>query len=274
MAQRNNVQGKYWILTIPQHEFTPYQPRGVDYIGGQLEAGSGTGYLHWQIIVCFERKIRLRGVKTCFGPSCHAELTKSDAARQYCFKDDTSIAGTRFELGVYPFRRNKKPDWESIWEHAKKGEFEACPANIRITSYRSLCAIAKDNLRPTAMERTVWCFWGPTGTGKSHRAWEEAGYDAYPKIASTKFWDGYQGVAHVVIDEFTGQIAIEHLLRWFDRYPVNVEVKGSCVALKATKFWLTSNVNPRDWYPGCNPDQLAALMRRMNVIQFLNNELQ
>lgn len=57
------------------------------------------------------------------------------------------------------------------------------------------------------------------------------------------------------------------MLRWMDRYPVIVEIKGSSVVLKATTIWLTSNLHPRDWYVGLDPLTLEALMRRMEVIE-------
>jgi len=62
----------------------------------------------------------------------------------------------------------------------------------------------------------------------------------------SKFWDAYSGHEHVVIDEFRGGIDISHMLRWLDRYPVLVEVKGSSVCLKAGVIWITSNLHPRD----------------------------
>ena len=37
----------------------------------------------------------------------------------------------------------------------------------------------------------VKVFWGDTGSGKSHTAWEEAGVAAYSKDPTTKWWDGY-----------------------------------------------------------------------------------
>ena len=120
---------------------------------------------------------------------------------------------------------------------------------------------------PIAVVRTIKVFWGRTGTGKSRRAWEEAGLDAYPKDPRTKFWDGYRDHQHVVIDEFRGDIDIAHILRWFDRYPVNVEVKGSSVVLKATNIWVTSNLPPTSWYPNLDVQTVEALLRRLDVIE-------
>lgn len=118
------------------------------------------------------------------------------------------------------------------------------------------------------MERTVYVFWGDTGTGKSRRAWDEAGLSAYPKSPSTKFWDGYQDQKHVVIDEFRGDIGISHMLRWLDRYPVLVETKGSGIVLSASTIWITSNISPSNWYPTLDADTTAALLRRLTVTHF------
>jgi len=120
-----------------------------------------------------------------------------------------------------------------------------------------------------ALERTIVVYWGKTGVGKSRRSWDEATLSAYPKDPNTKFWDGYQGQDNVVIDEFRGTIDIGHVLRWFDRYPVIVEIKGSSVPLKATKIWITSNLHPSCWYPTLDADTQAALMRRLEITELI-----
>jgi hypothetical protein len=118
------------------------------------------------------------------------------------------------------------------------------------------------------MERTCYVYWGATGVGKSRRAWEEAGLEAYPKDPNSKFWCGYQGHKHVVIDEFRGSISISHMLRWLDRYPTIVEIKGSSTVLLAQKLWITSNVPPRQWYPDADEETVNALLRRLEVTHF------
>lgn len=124
-------------------------------------------------------------------------------------------------------------------------------------------------MKPTSMERECNVYWGTTGAGKSHRAWEEAGLDAYPKDPNTKFWDGYNGQVNVVMDEFRGQIAINHILRWLDKYPVCVECKFGGSVFNATKIWITSNLHPKDWYPELDEATRNALLRRVNVTHFI-----
>lgn len=262
-------QARYWLLTIPHQSFTPFlHADRVGYIKGQLERGTEGGYLHWQLLVVFKRAVRLAAVKSIYGVGIHAEPSRSAAASDYVWKEDTRVAGTQFELGKVPFKRNDPKDWESIWEDAKHGRLESIPGDVRIRCYNQLRRIATDNLQAVGLERQVVCYWGRTGTGKSRRAWDEAGLLAYPKDPRTKFWDGYRGQEHVVVDEFRGGIDISHLLRWCDRYPVLVEVKGSSVALSCRKIWITSNLHPRDWYPDLDEETKAALLRRLEITHF------
>lgn len=263
-------QGRYWILTIPEADFNPPGPRiGEDrlvYLKGQLEEGDG-GFRHYQLYCAFNHAVRLVHVKKIFGARVHAELTRSDAARSYVWKESTRV-GDQFESGELALRRNNKTDWEQVWEAAKSGDLESIPANVRVQSYRQLRTIHSDFMECPAMVRSCSVFWGPTGTGKSRKAWDEAGMDAYSKSPSTKFWDGYRGQKHVVIDEFRGDIGISHLLRWLDRYPVNVEIKGSAIPLRSERFWITSNLHPKEWYPTLDDVTVAALLRRLKVIHF------
>lgn len=264
----NRRQGVYWLLTIPDHDFEPYFPQECAYIKGQEERGSDTGFLHWQVMVVLRRKGSLSTIQGIFGERIHGELTRSNAANEYVWKEDTRVEGTQFEFGRLPMRRNNPADWDDIWNNAQRGLLEEIPANVRLQHYRTLRTIRADYAIPEAMVRQCFVFCGPTGTGKSRRAWEEAGLSAYPKDPRTKFWDGYRDQEHVVIDEFRGAIDISHMLRWLDRYPCLVEIKGSSTCLVATKIWITSNVHPDQWFPMMDDMTVAALMRRLQITVF------
>ena len=261
MARR---QGIFWLLTIPGHHYMPFLPSTCCWIRGQRETGEG-GFDHWQLLAAFSQKKTLSQVRDTFGPF-HAELSRSDAAADYVWKLDTRIEGTQFELGTRPFRRNSKPDWDAVWTAATGGAVESVPSNLRVLHYRTLRNIAADYARPVAIDRIVYVFWGGTGLGKSRRAWDEAGVDAYCKDPRSKFWCGYSDQKHVILDEFRGGIDPSHLLRWLDRYPVIVEVKGSSRPLLATHIWITSNVSPDNWYPDLDPETKLALRRRYNLV--------
>lgn len=262
------MQGRYWLLTIPENAWSPNIHEKIQYIKGQKEIGHNTGYIHWQVLVIFKRGVRLACIKKIFGQGVHAELTKSKAANDYVWKDDTSVPDTRFELGSLPINRNSSRDWDAIKNSAKRGLFDEIPSDILIRSYSNLRRLYADSLKPEPMQKKVHVFWGRTGTGKSRRAWEEATFDAYPKDPNTKFWDGYQGQTKVVIDEFRGLISISNMLRWLDRYPVIVEIKGSSTVLRADEIWITSNMDPKYWYPDIDVLTRDALLRRLDITFF------
>lgn len=230
------------------------------------------GFRHWQLVVAFKAKLRLGGVKRVFGERAHCEPTRSKAAIDYVHKDETAVPDTRFTLGAIPMGRSTSNDWEAIREACKRGQLDDIPGDIYVRHYGNVKRIATDHMRPDPIQRTIHVYWGATGVGKSRRAWEEAGMDAFPKDPRTKFWDGYSGQEHVVIDEFRGGIDIAHILRWFDRYPVVVEVKGSSVVLKAKKIWITSNLPPTLWYPDLDDATKEALFRRLDVTEIKAQE--
>lgn len=274
-------QGIFWLCTLSCAEVPDLPilrsgelPSNVVWIIGQQESGTAGGYMHWQFCVAFKAKVSLAGVKEVFGRGVHAELSRSEAAANYVCKEDTRVDGP-WEWGAKPIRRNSKTDWESVWTAAQSGDLLAIPPNIRVVSYRTIRAIGSNFMAPRyifinnrPIVREIFVFWGRTGTGKSRRAWDEAGLDSYSKDPRSKFWDGYTGQKSVVVDEFRGGIDVAHLLRWCDRYPVRVEVKGSSRPLEAERIWFTSNVDPRLWYPDLDAETLAALIRRFNITHF------
>lgn len=85
-------QGCWWLLTIPVASFMPYLPPGATYIKGQMEEGEENAYRHWQVVVHFGKKASLATVLSTFG-HVHAELSRSAAALDYVWKQQTRIEG-------------------------------------------------------------------------------------------------------------------------------------------------------------------------------------
>lgn len=260
-------QGIYWIGTLAWHTYVPWPQPQLAWSRGQLEL-SESGFLHWQLVIALPKKGTMAVLKRIFGNAGHWELARSRTAADYCWKEDTRVAGTQFEFGRRPICSSNKLDWDDIWAAAQTGSLDRIPSSIKVHCYSSLRRISTDFALPIGMERTCHVFWGPTGTGKSRRAWGEAGLLAYPKDPRTKWWCGYSNHEHVVIDEFRGAIDVSHLLRWLDRYPVLVEIKGGAQVLMAKSIWITSNLDPRLWYPDLDQDTLNALLRRLNITHF------
>lgn len=217
-----------------------------------------------------KNKGSLNQVKKFFPAGGHYELTRSDAAEKYCWKDETSL-GQRFEFGKKVLRRNSSTDWEDVREKAKVGDLDSVPADIYIRYYRSLRTISMDHSKPVGISKTIYVLFGPTATGKSYRAWQRFP-SAYSKDPRSKWWSGYRGEDVAIMDEFRGSIDISHLLRWFDCYPVSVETKGSQVPLCVSTVVITSNLPPKAWFPELDFPTYAALERRLTVFEVLDKE--
>lgn len=270
--KNSDKQTRWWLFTFPYESFEPfYLHDSVAYARGQCEI-SPTGYWHWHVMVGFKRSQRFSYCKSLFGDGVRIECCRSrDNCLQYVWKDRTSIPFSRFEHGVKPVRRSSKRDWDETLDHAKEGNFDNIDASVLIQHYGNLKKIRSDNLKPKWRNNIkVYLFWGLTNCGKSYRAFQEAGPDAYIKQGNTKWWCGYRGETSVVIDEFDGSVGITHLLKWFQQYPCMVETKGGNVPLQANTFYLTSNLRFDQWYPNAHQRHLEALERRFTVIEYFN----
>lgn len=270
------IKGRYWLctLSVQQHSDQPTLSNDCCYLKGQKEIGDG-GFEHWQFLAVFSKQVTLQQAKQHFHNTCHLELSRSAAANDYVWKEDTRVEGSQFELGQLPKSRARKADWDQVWNDAISGDFNNIPKDILIRNYSSIKRIRVDNVNPPFRDNIIVnVFWGESGTGKTRRAWHEAGdpSEVYIKNPNTKWWDGYKGQKTVIIDEFTGRIDWSYLALWFDRYPCNVEVKGFSTPLLATTFFITSNVNPYDWFQDLNSAQKDALTRRFTNCEHFTEE--
>jgi len=273
-GRRKNTQFRYWILTIPKDTWCPPEEWGETYlyVCGQLEVAPSTGFEHWQVLVCLRKKTTMGSVREMFGGRAHCEPAKSQAAREYCLKDESSVAGTRFEFGEFPFRRNSQQDWAVTLEKAKKGKLEEIEPDVLIRHYSTLRRISIDYGTPVVRgPQEVHLYWGPTGSGKSKTVFDFVeGKDYYLKAPTTKWWDGYRGQEIVIVDEFRGLVEVSHLLKWLDRYPCAVEVKGCQVFLNTKIWYFTSNLEISDWYKELDIETKLALRRRFtNIINLI-----
>lgn len=124
--------------------------------------------------------------------------------------------------------------------------------------------------------RTIYTFFGETGTNKTRRVFLETKkkYGNYSNLyihsLSGKFWDGYTGQKDILLDEVSyeslkrSSIDISTMLRILDRYQVRVEVKGGVQWLTNDRVFITSNEEPTEWYPQCSKSHKDALYRRLN----------
>lgn len=118
----------------------------------------------------------------------------------------------------------------------------------------------------TEMTEGVWLT-GPSGSGKSHTAFEGYHPDThYVKNLNEDWWDGYKGQPIVILNEFRGQIKFSELLDLMDKYPKTV--KWRCkepVPFLAKKIIITSIKLPWEVYSNTNGEPWSQFERRCTV---------
>lgn len=112
-------------------------------------------------------------------------------------------------------------------------------------------------------------FYGDTGTGKSYAARDEAGADVFLKSACNKWWDGYRGQEHVILEDMdrTHKYMGFYLKIWADRYAYPAEVKGGAVRCRPKRIWVTSNYSIDEIWQD-EPQTSEPLKRRFKQVRF------
>ncbi len=164
----------------------------------------------------------------------------------------TRIAGP-WSLG-YPKRSGQRSDLLAIKEQIDNGStveeiaedyFSAWTRNYHaFEQYRF--KIQQKRSWPTI----VIVFTGRTNIGKSRFVHEHAtSKGPYFKQCNKDWFTHYTGQSDVVLDEFYGtRFSYSYLLQLLDRYPHSVGSKGGEINFIPRRIWITSNVNPSEWY--------------------------
>ena len=139
---------------------------------------------------------------------------------------------------------------------------------------RTLFALEDAHLRSkhrTWMTECTW-YWGGTGAGKSHAAFEgysEKTHYLWSCDTSNDWWDGYHGQPIVVMNDYRGELKYNKLLQLIDKWPMKVSRRNR----EPTQFLgkhiiITSSLHPRDVYNRrADEDSLAQLYRRCKVVK-------
>lgn len=263
---------------IPSEVFLADGPLKAKLLIYQKEQGQKTGYVHYQVAVAFEKKIRftrLRELLVVLGyqPWLKKVAQKVDwnKWKAYCKKrdkpgvvlsEDAFVFGDEVAQGQ---GKKKETDMELAVKYVEENgavtakEFLKVFPNLHKSGNSNVLNYLKQHLldkseRPRPM---VLVFYGPTGTGKTFSAvkyCKERGLSYYVKNA-TKWWNGYQNEDVVIFDEFRGDdrqngIPYPDLLQITGRLMIWIETKGGMVPLTCSKFIFTSIFSPDQWYPG------------------------
>ena len=246
-------------------------PVRVQFMVGQMEKCPTSSRRHLQVYVQWSTKVTLNIAKKLLGSTSHVEPAHGlpEENVTYCTKNDTRICGP-WNLGSMKTGAMTKP--ESIMEMmAAVGDggsdihiADSFP-RLWLIYWRSLVVYRSLKISPRNFKTKVFVYWGRTGVGKSRLAHLLA---SDPWIwTGTTWFDGYVGHRDVIMDDFRDEdLPIQTVLRLFDRYPMQVPVKGSFVPWCPRRIFVTSNLGPECLYAMAHPDQKAAFMRRLTEV--------
>lgn len=264
---------KYWCFTLnnwteqEDAQFRTWIPANCSYGIFQQEIGeNGTPHLQGYIIL--NERQRIQWLKNRLSRRMHLEPARGTPQenRAYCSKE----GGQRlFEHGDCPeATQGRRSDLEPVVSAIKaKRPLDEVASEFPeqwVKFHKGLESLASriDGRRDFKTE--VHWYHGPTGTGKSRQAFEE-NPDAYLKMPTNKWWDGYDGHKTVIIDDYRRDMCtFSELLRLFDRYPHMVEIKGGSRQFLAEKIVVTTPKSPASTWEGRTDEDIAQLRRRID----------
>lgn len=287
-------RSRRWVFTInnplasgeddPAHWLRqPEQQGKLTWAIWQYERGEAAGTLHVQGFVHLKQPLRLAGMKRLNGrASFRVANGDNDAQRDYCHKDEHLLRESDLAPGGLPGGVDQRGEMGAQPASGRGGRSDLLNVQRLIDSGATMREVAEahfgsfirynrgfEKYRQLIAPQRNWqifttVYFGPPGCGKSRRALQEAGSDAYwlPRPNGLRaFWDGYDGQENVVVDEFNGWMMKTFMCRLLDRYPLNVETKGGSVPFRGKKLWITSNQPPEEWW---RKSGLGPIARRLS----------
>lgn len=215
----------------------------------------------------------MRKIKELICSQVHLEPARGSLAsnQAYCKKEDAEP----FEEGSPIPSQGHRTDLDSVRIAINEGKDDEHIADnffgqwVRYSkAFQSYRALKKSLSR--SWKTKVFVLWGKTGTGKTRYVFDQVGDDQELWSPGDYEWfDGYQGQEIVLFDDFRGEYPVQFLLKLLDRYPMSVKIKGSFTKWCPRKIYITSNVDPQDWYRDIDQRTRAALQRRIDAVHFV-----
>lgn len=270
-----------------------FMARSMDYLCFSQEICPDTGNIHWQGYV--EYKVKKRK-DWCYRQKTYEKasfkVVDADGAtnRDYCYwldDEHTEPNNTFAEYGTMQATQGARTDLVEIREKIMAGEIDYDNILLDYPPYlidkhgriiKEWCMARARTVQRREMPETSW-FYGETETGKSHavkQALTDMEGDYYENCYwhnayDSKWWDGYKGQKHVILDDFRGyNMPLPQLLQILDKYPCSVPKRyagASNTPMVAKYIWITCNASPELTYSGAKHESLKQLRRRLTHIK-------
>lgn len=258
----DSSRSRNWCYTL--FDMTKYPDFGkkVKYHVFQIEVCPTTGRNHFQGYVQLFHPKSLGGMKKNIHATAHWKQRYKDSsheqARAYCMKSETRHPGHPdqvgpFEMGTPTNDQGKRSDLDDVAAAVKEGKTDE---EIAAHSPTWIIKYSKgiNNLR-NAIQRhregespEVTIIYGPSGSGKTHFVYARHGWDHVYSVTSQdgKWWDGYNQQEAVLFDEAEFNMNNYKMLKQIcDKYPYQVEVKGSFKKFKSPYIYFVNSIEKK-----------------------------
>lgn len=284
-SDSKNVRSRDYVFTSYCDEPIGFNEKMMTYLLYAPEKCPTTGRSHWQGYVVWKSAKTLR--------ACNKQLGCS------VFKAQGSVE-QQLDYIRGPYNKDGKskpfnPDWKEFGKRPSQGErtdlneIKEAILNDEKTvndiilekpilyhQYgRTLDKIEDLRLRQkfrTEMTECIW-YYGPTGVGKSHKAFENYSpntHYVWPKDGhGTGWWDKYIQQDIVIFNDFRGEIPYNDLLQLIDKWPYDVRRRGrEPMPFTSKRIIITSSLPPEKIYHyRDDEDKIEQLLRRVKIVK-------
>lgn len=270
------TKGKSWCFTINNYndnDIKALKEMKYKYIVCGDEVCPTTGTPHIQGYVYFHNDRHFNALKKEL-PRANIRKCKGTPEQNitYCKKTNNIL----YEDGEPP-SQGKRKDLEEVKNDILEGRTTSEDIAVEhLMIYhqyaRTLTKIEDIAMRRkfrTEMTQGIWYF-GATGTGKSHIAYEGFNPLTHYNWKDDGGWqDGYIQQETVIINEFRGEIKYKDLLQIVDKFPYEVRRRNrEPMPFTSKKVIITSALPPCEVYKNLNEkDSLEQLTRRFEIIE-------
>jgi len=222
------------------------------------------GTPHLQGYVTFKYSKTLTAMKK-INARAHWETARAEEqAANYCMKDGDYEKKDYRKQGA---RTDVRAAIDTLRLHGLKRVKRDHPLEfLKYPSGFAALDVLNEDERDFAPD-VLW-LWGTTGTGKSHFS-----KHIYPEQKrwwsgeSLRWWQGYRGEPIVILDDFRPDFCkFRMLLRILDKYPLQVEIKGSSRELNSKLIIITTISHPDVLFAEHKGERLDQLTRRITKV--------
>lgn len=266
--KKKQIQAKGWFLTYPQCSLEKetalreLETHGsiVEYVIAQEDHKDGAKHLH--AFVKYERKVTLNPTKFDIG-DYHGNYQVAKcwkAVERYCKKGGNFISSINVDNArMKKAKRNAELAAMDVVEAVDTGAISFLQTKSFIQC-SELYKLNKQKMEDT--EKVNYWIYGSPGIGKSQ--WARRNFPKAFNKPQNKWWDGYTGQEHVIMEDVDTNALGHYLKIWGDNYSFYGETKGGTIPINYKQMIVTSNYLISDLWKD-NPTMAEAIARRFKT---------